>query len=59
MFYFICNEYRESDSNAYNCGGLTRFCEEGGRCKLLDRMNVFLQNPATNFMKLQHDFARK
>ena len=26
---FICNEYRESDSNAYNCGGLARCCEEG------------------------------
>ena len=46
---FICNEYRESDSNAYNCGGFTRYCEEGARRKLLHRMNVFLQDPATKF----------
>ena len=46
---FICNEYRESESNAYNCGGLARCCEEGARRKLLHRMNVFLQDPATKF----------
>ena len=43
---FICNEYRESDSNAKNCGGLTRCCEEEAR---LDRMNVLLQDAATKF----------
>ena len=46
---FICNEYRESDKNAYNCGDLARCCEEGVRHKQLDRMNVFLQDPATEF----------
>ena len=53
--YFICNEYRESDSNAYNCGGLARCWEERARHKLLDRMNVSLQDPATKF----HDAAPK
>ena len=51
MLRFICNEYRESDSNAYNCGVLPRWCEEGARRKLLDRMNVFLQDSATKFHK--------
>ena len=46
---FICNEYRESDCNAYNCVGLARRCEQGARCNMLDRMNVFLQDPATKF----------
>ena len=46
---FICNEYRESDSNAYNCGGLARCREEGARLKLLDRMSVFLQDSSTKF----------
>ena len=46
---FICIEYRDSDSNACNCGGLARGCEEGAKHKLLDRMNVFLQDPATTF----------
>ena len=46
---FIWNEFREFNSNAYNCGSLARGCEEGTRCTPLDRMNVFLQNPATNF----------
>ena len=66
-FGFICNEYRESDSNAYTCGGLVRCCEEGARPKLLDRMNVFLQDSATKlhetairfYMKIEyevHDF---
>ena len=45
----MCSEYRESDSNPYNCGGLARRCEETGRRKLLDRMNVFLQDPAKKF----------
>ena len=47
----FCNEYRELDSSAYNCGGLARCCEEVARRKLLDRMNVFLQDPATKFHK--------
>ena len=51
MLRFICNEYRESDSNACNCGVLPRWCEEGARCKLLNRMNVFLQDSATKFHK--------
>ena len=42
---FIYNKYRESDSNAYNCGGLARCCEERARRKLL----VFLQDLATKF----------
>ena len=46
---FIWNEFRESNSNAYNCGSLARCSEEGARCTPPDRMNVFLQNPATNF----------
>ena len=46
---FIYNEYWEPDSNAYKCGGLARCCEEGARRKLLDRINVFLQDPATKF----------
>ena len=29
--------------------GLAKCCEEGARHKLLDRMNVFLQYPATKF----------
>ena len=45
----ICNEYRESDKNAYNCVDLARCCKEGARHKQLDRMNVFLQDPATEF----------
>ena len=52
---FICIEYWDSDSNAYNCGGLARCCEEGTKDKLLDRMNVFLQDPATKF----HEAATK
>ena len=52
---FICNEYREPDSNVYNHGGLVRWYEEGARSKLLDRMNVFLQYPATKF----HEAATK
>ena len=39
----------ESDKNTYNCGGLARCCEEGARHKQLDRMNIFLQDPATEF----------
>ena len=46
---FHCNEYREPGSNAYNCGGLGRLCEEGARRELLKRMNVFLQDLATKF----------
>ena len=46
---FICNEYRESDSNACNFGDLTRGCKEGVRCKLLDRINSFLQEPTKKF----------
>ena len=46
---FICYEYRESESNAYNGRGLARCCEEGATRKLLDRMNVFLQDPVTKF----------
>ena len=46
---FICNEYQEPNGNAYNCGGLARFCEEGKRRKMLDRMNVFLQDSVTEF----------
>ena len=46
---FICNEYRESDKNTYNCAGLARCCEEGAMHKQLDGRNVFLQDPVTNF----------
>ena len=46
---FICYEYRESESNAYNGRGLARCREEGATRKLLDRMNVFLQDPVTKF----------
>ena len=46
--FSICNEYREPESDAYNCGDFARCCE-GARHKLLNRMNVFLQNPATKF----------
>ena len=45
----ICNEYRESDKNAYNCRNLARCCKEGARHKQLHRMNVFLEDPATEF----------
>ena len=38
-----------SDSNAYNCGGLARCCEKVARRKLLDRINIFLKDPATKF----------
>ena len=48
----ICNEYRQSDSNAYNCGGLARCCEERAKRKLLHRMHVFLQDPATKFYEV-------
>ena len=46
---FVCNEYREPDKNDYNCGYLARCCKEEARHKQLDRMNIFLQNPATEF----------
>ena len=46
---FICNEYRESDKNAYNCGDLARCRVEGASHKKLDRMNIFLQDPQTEF----------
>ena len=45
----ICYEYRESESNAYNGRGLARCCEERSRRKLLERMNEYLQDPATKF----------
>ena len=45
----ICNEYRESDKNAYNCGDLGRCRVEGASHKKLDRMNIFLQDPQTEF----------
>ena len=48
----ICNEYRQSDSNAYNCGGLARCCEERVKRELLERMHVFLQDPATKFYEV-------
>ena len=46
---FICNEYRGSDKNAYICRGLARCCMQVARRKQLDRMNVFLQDPAIKF----------
>ena len=46
---FICNEYRESHKNNYNCGGLGRGCEEEAMYKQLDGRNVFLQDQVTNF----------
>ena len=46
---FVCNEYREPDKNDYNCGDLARCRKEGARHKQLDRMNIFLQNPAKEF----------
>ena len=52
---FNCNEYREPDSNAYNCGDLAKCCEEGVGRKLLGTTNVFLQDPATKF----HEAAAK
>ena len=45
----ICNEYRESDKNAYNCGDLARCRVEGASHKRLDRVNIFLQDPQTEF----------
>ena len=56
---FIYNEYREPDNNVYNCGGLTRWYEEGVRSKLLDRMNVFLQYPARKFPEAATKFYLK
>ena len=46
---FICNDYRESDKNAYILRGLEKCCTQGGRCKQFDRMNIFLQDQATQF----------
>ena len=46
---FTCYEYRESASNAYNCRGVARWCEERTRRKLPDRMNVFWQGQETKF----------
>ena len=46
---FTCYEYRESASNAYNCGGVARWCEEGTRRKLPDRINVLWQGPEKKF----------
>ena len=46
---FICNEYRGSDKNGYICRGLARCCIQGARRKQLDRMKVFLRDPAIKF----------
>ena len=46
---FICNEYRGSDKKAYICRGLARCCIQGARRKQLDRVKVFLQDPAIKF----------
>ena len=52
---FIRNEYREPDINADNCLGLAGYFEERARDKQLERINVFLQDPATKF----HEAATK
>ena len=46
---FIYNDDRESENNAYNYVALARCCKEGAGHKLLERMNVFLQDMAINF----------
>ena len=53
--WFHLQWIRETDNNAYTLGGLGRCCEEGGRPKLLDRMNLFLQDSATRF----HETAKR
>ena len=56
---FICYEYRESESNAYNGMGLARCCEKGATRKLPDRMNLFLQDPVAKFHEAETKLYNK
>ena len=56
---FICKEYRGSDKNAYICWGLARCCIQGARRKQLDRVKVFLEDPAIKFHEAATRLFRK